>query len=715
MGNPNHGAIAKHRRTRVETRSALSSTSRGVLARITRTPLRRTALGVLLVAAVLGGSVPVFANQLGRSATTGAANGAPTLALAPTSAQSMSLTPIDSGWTTTRAPHANESNTSFLSATNSQDKTFLKFDTAGLAGRVVASASLRLKVASTTATVSGVRVTVATSDWTSKTLTAQHRPRSTGDVISTGDTRVVANRVADVPLRPDALAALGHITFQLTYGQPFVSTTFYKVGKFVPILSVVFAGSPTTAGPTLSPAPTSPGRPPATASTDLPFVVATSNSSPKKVFAHYFPPYPISLDNKPAEADYYTANYLNPNGESDAFLSSGGLLRDRPIAVTPSSGDFRVANMRREVDQAADSGIDGFTVDVLSLSGQNWDNTIALEQGAVASGRNFVIVPNLDMTASAGKADIPTLAGKLSQLFASPSAYRLGSGEFVLSSFAAERQSPAWWSELQATLASKYSMKIALISVFLNANDANLAAYAPISYALGNWGVRTATTIFSSPDYAAKAHALGVKWMSPVAVQDVRPRSFLYAEAGNTDTLRASWKTAISNDADLVQMTTWNDYSESTSFAPSVNHGYSFLDINSYYASQFKTGTAPQITGDALYVTHRIQLADARPKLAQRLMSPTLSGTSTAPRDTVEVLSFLAAPASITITVGGVSTTYSAPKGESSKTVPLSTGSVSATASRNGSAIAGVTSPFAVVAMPEVQDLEYYAASSRGK
>jgi len=46
--------------------------------------------------------------------------------------------------------------------------------------------------------------------------------------------------------------------------------------------------------------------------------------SPKKVFAHYFPPFPLSLDNKSPANDYYTMGYLSPAGESYKHLYCGG-------------------------------------------------------------------------------------------------------------------------------------------------------------------------------------------------------------------------------------------------------------------------------------------------------------------------------------------------------------------------------------------------------
>jgi hypothetical protein len=67
----------------------------------------------------------------------------------------------------------------------------------------------------------------------------------------------------------------------------------------------------------------------------------------------------------------------------------------------------------------------------------------------------------------------------------------------------------------------------------------------------GSWGVRNPSGILHGPNYIAQVHALGKKWMSPIAVQDSRPTQFVYAESANTEVLRASWKRAIDDGATL--------------------------------------------------------------------------------------------------------------------------------------------------------------------
>lgn len=83
--------------------------------------------------------------------------------------------------------------------------------------------------------------------------------------------------------------------------------------------------------------------------------------------------------------------------------------------------------------------------------------------------------------------------------------------------------------------------------------------------------------------------------MQPVAFQDVRPSQSIYDEAQNSQNLQNMWQIAIASNSEWVQLVTWNDYSEGTSFAPSVGHGRALLDMSSYGLYSFRTGKIPRI------------------------------------------------------------------------------------------------------------------------
>ncbi|MEV0148898.1 MULTISPECIES: endo-1,3-alpha-glucanase family glycosylhydrolase [unclassified Nonomuraea] len=443
----------------------------------------------------------------------------------------------------------------------------------------------------------------------------------------------------------------------------------------------------------------------------LPFTLASASklrASGRKVFAHYFPPYPISLDNQAPASDYYARNYLKPEGESGKHSAYGGLLRDRPIGRSPLTGDYAVEDLKTEVRQAIAAGLDGFTVDILSVSSNNWTRVQNLVKAAAAVDPGFRIVLMPDMNGLAS-VDSATLASSLAKLAASSSVYKLADGRLVVAPFKAENRTAAWWSAWIKTMETAHGIKVALVPTFLDFNK-NRDAFASISYGFSNWGNRNTTANAGLSTNIGRAHTMGKIWMQPVSAQDSRPNQGVYDEASNTENLRLTWTGAIDGGADWVQLTTWNDYSEGTQFAPSANNGWTYLDISSYYLTCFKLG-CPKVTNDVLYVTHRVQPAAAPPAYAQtKLMK--LRGGSTAARDTVEVLTMLTASASVTVTVGGQKQTYTAPAGVSAKTFPLATGAVSASASRGGTVVAKATSAAQVTAKPSVQTLQYYGVTS---
>ncbi|MCU1368295.1 MAG: hypothetical protein JWN39_3934 [Ilumatobacteraceae bacterium] len=441
---------------------------------------------------------------------------------------------------------------------------------------------------------------------------------------------------------------------------------------------------------------------------DMPSSV-TSHASAKKVFAHYFTPFVISLDNKAAAADYYSTGYLAASGEGGAHASSGGFIRQRPLPrPVSSSPTWALEDMETDVLRAAAAGIDGFTVDLLALCGYNWDRVKLLITAAHAVDPGFRIVLMPDVTAGVAS-DPQALAAAVAGLASDPTVYHLADGRLVISPFDAEGRSAGWWQSWMSTMQSQYGVSVAFVPTFLDFGYA--AAFAPFSYGFSIWGDRSPNSIGWSAVAAASAHALGKIWMQPVAVQDERPTQGIYTEADNTETLRGSWDIANGQHAEWVQMLTWNDYSEGTEFSPSSHTGWSPLDISAYYIAKFKLGAAPPIVRDVVYVSHRIQPAAALPTGGQSVLMNLRAGSNPA-RDQVEVLAFLINPATIVVHVGAASYQFGAPAGQSSFDVPLGAGVVSASISYPNGATLNVTSPNPVVARPAVQDLQYYFASS---
>jgi glycosyl hydrolase family 71 len=454
----------------------------------------------------------------------------------------------------------------------------------------------------------------------------------------------------------------------------------------------------------------------AATSAALPFdLPATSvlRASPRKVFAHYFTPYPVSLDNQAATNDYYTRNYLNPAGEGGIHQAYGGLLRDRPIPRAPIASGYQLEDMKAEVRTAIAAGLDGFTVDLLNLSttSAHRKRVDLLIQAAAAVDPAFKIVLMPDMTAGQIKTyDAAGLAAVLHELAKSRSVHRLADGRVVVSPFKAENKTAAWYATFNAAM-ERLGTKVALVPVFLDFT-AHYADFASVSHGFSNWGNRSPNRQGGIAGAISTSHSLGKIWMQPVAAQDERPNQRIYDEANNTENLRTTWQNAISGGADWIQLTTWNDFSEGTQFVPSPHNDSVYLDLTSYYLTRWKTGSWPTIVRDTLYLTHRSHAVALHPTAAgqTKFMVPR-SGTNT-PRDRVEILSFLTAAAQVRASIGTSTSTYNAAAGVQAQLFPLANGTNTATVIRNGTTTATVTSPFAVTSTPRVQDLQYNAAGS---
>jgi hypothetical protein len=143
---------------------------------------------------------------------------------------------------------------------------------------------------------------------------------------------------------------------------------------------------------------------------------------------------------------------------------------------------------------------------------------------------------------------------------------------------------------------------------------------------------------------------------------------------------------------------------------PSANHGFSFLDINAYYLTWWKTGVAPTITRDAIYLTHRKQKLGAKVVFPQTKWMQHDGGAPG--RDTVEALTFSKAAGTVKIKVGASTYSCAVDAGVDTCTVPLSSGTVSAQLVRGSTVVSSLTSPYAVSSSPPVQDFEYVGSSS---
>jgi hypothetical protein len=432
--------------------------------------------------------------------------------------------------------------------------------------------------------------------------------------------------------------------------------------------------------------------------------------SPRKVFAHYFTSFPLSIDNKPAEQDYYTVHYLNPKGEKGKFEAVGGLLRERPLPRAPrQEANWQLSDMKEEVRRAVALGLDGFVCDILDYQGYHFERVKLLLEAADQVDPGFKIVLMPDMYARF-KGQPERLTETIRTLAAYPAVYRLSDNRVVVSPFNAQMENAAWWkSWIKATETA--DLKIAFVPTFQQWSK-YAAEFAPISAGMSDWGSRSPGAQAAWRTMPGKARQFTRLWMAAVSPQDMRPRSRVFTESGNSDVFRLMWKNAIEGKADWVQMVTWNDYSEGTEIAPSTKTQFAFYDLTAYYTTWFKTGQPPKITKDVLYYFHRVQSTDVEARKTTPEARLKLSRGSDAPRNEIELLAFLTQPGTLEIELNGQKRRKSAEAGITSFKIPLESGRPTFRLLRQGRAAVTIRSAFEITDDTEYQNLLYHAGSS---
>jgi len=418
----------------------------------------------------------------------------------------------------------------------------------------------------------------------------------------------------------------------------------------------------------------------------LPFTMPPADAffaSPKRVFAHYFYPFPLSIGNQPAATDYYNVNYLNPAGEAGKHLAYGGWLRARPLPVPVGGANFAQLNMQREVALAIARGITGFTFDILSFT----DAMAAaghLQQMFVAAQAvdpRFWIVPMLDMSSMAGLTQAQA-AQLITMCKTFPSCAKIQDGRLLISAFNATVQPLTWWQGVISQL-NTIDIDIAFLPVLLG--SATSSVLDPIAIGTGGWGTATAAVASSPAGY-----------MPPVLTQQFRPKSQIFWEASCSQTFRNGWMTAIGSKAQYVQLVTWSDFSESGQVQPYTDAtldptlGSGFYDLTGYYAAWFATGVQPVITKDVLYWFHRrMSSSAAHPKQVDAFNA--VAGTPPEERN-IECVAFLTAPG--TLVINGQA--QAVPAGINSMKAPMTPGFPQFRLQRNGSDVFEFKSPIQI-------------------
>jgi len=435
-------------------------------------------------------------------------------------------------------------------------------------------------------------------------------------------------------------------------------------------------------------------------------------NSERKVFCHYFTPFPLSFDNTALDDDYYRRQYLERAGEGGKFAHVGGYLRERPLGAGMLPGaHWQATNAVIDVLRAQRIGADGFGVDLQQLaSGRYWDNATALFGAALASGTGFriLIEPDADILKSVQPDE---LVRSLVALGRHPAAYRLPDGRLLLAPFAPEERPVSFW---QATLDGlrRANMPAAFLPVFNNLL-AHAQAFAPICYGMSEWGNRDPESVDADTavDIWRKMKGDAAVWMEAITPQDDQPKTSIFWECANTELFRHCWMKAIREKAHFAHVITWNDYSEATEIEPSSGTQFVFYDLSAYYISWFKLGKAPRILRDTIYYTHRREIFTTGhpPVPGDKPLRQLGRGVL---RNDVEMVALLTRPATLVIRQGDAIQHLEADAGLSVLKAPARLGQPEFQIIRDGKPVVEKRSDWTIIDRSSAEDPLYVGGST---
>ena len=115
--------------------------------------------------------------------------------------------------------------------------------------------------------------------------------------------------------------------------------------------------------------------------TVFPFDITASTGRARSplVYAHYFPVWLLSLDNKSTDNDFWAQNYKSSlstfSQNPKKYQKNGGFFRDRPISPKPYVFPYwRERNLAVDILRAERIGIDGFIIGLGQIgSGPFWE------------------------------------------------------------------------------------------------------------------------------------------------------------------------------------------------------------------------------------------------------------------------------------------------------------------------------------------------------
>lgn len=388
-----------------------------------------------------------------------------------------------------------------------------------------------------------------------------------------------------------------------------------------------------------------------------------------------------------------------------------------------------IQGYEHDIQDAQAAGIDGFALDLGDYDDPAQvyynTNTALMYAAAEQLGTGFKLFFSLEIT------NPPTIIDLISTYAGRTNTFRYGT-KVVVSTFG---QNQVDWSNRVFAPLQSNGISVFFVPHFwpnpiqelptYQDGVGILNTYSNILNGLFWFGAAglPAELVQCNSNYNAAVHQVGKLFMASASpsywgnVQYSIGRRYFEFDGGEGTVMQ--WQGIITNQPDWVEITTWNDFNESTYISPVSNPGqyeaqvqvpvrYShagYLELAKRYIAWYKTGVPPATNDDALFYFYRTHSTNLVASATNDVPVTWFVGDVA---DVIYNTLFLTAPAQLNVLSGTNSATYSLGTGLQQVRTPFAPGTQTFTLTRNGAQVLSVQGP---PILSQITNYDYFTAS----
>lgn len=378
------------------------------------------------------------------------------------------------------------------------------------------------------------------------------------------------------------------------------------------------------------------------------------------------------------------------------FMAALGLSAAEPkkvfahymVCIPTYGGGSSIADYQKEIRAAQAVGVDGFALNCGSWTKEGYykQRALLIYQAAKELGTGFELLLSIDHASGISDAEVKDMIETVRD---HPNQFRY-KGKPVVSTFAGDASKTKF-------LRDTFGDSVVYVPFYYPKPAAEMPGEGQVGqvfdeHAAGVDGFFHFGAAGTSGQVVKTNRRMAQKWKGAGKLFMVGISPFYRGHGINYrvfnyngfEGVAQQWEGAIEDGADWVELVTWNDWGESSYFAPLPDNApagsiwtgqwgvltshKAYLDASCYYIAWFKTGKKPSIQKDRLFYFYRLNPANVP---ANKNLSDAGKNEMGLPDhaqklpDGVYVSVFLKAPAECSIYSGAAVQTFALPEGAS--------------------------------------------------